>query len=429
MKNKFSKFAAAAGSFALAASMFAPMATMAATNYTPVAGTSCPFNKYLIMDAGDTVPNATFSFTVAPGQPISADTSDNATMEVMAGVGTPTIANVTFSPSDTTDTSTTGLIDIGRTNVQRGGSAGDTVQFDSGEKFATKQATVDFSSVTFNEPGIYRYIITETADADHAAAGIIHDTDVDRVLDVYVIDDGTGTLEVESYVIHTDVNNPAINATMGSADVQTALAAVADKTDGFTNEYASKDLKIEKEVTGNQASRDKYFALTVTCDNIADEDSYVVSIADDSVESTNDGNADAQSGAAKIGGTIAANAGQTNPQTVLGEDLKAGVTFYLQHGQSVVIRGLAPNATYYVTENAEDYASAVKAGDTNGTSAAPAVLGTVAGANKMATAGFTNTREGIVPTGVVLYVGLGIALIALGAGGFVLVSRKRREED
>ena len=58
--------------------------------------------KYLIMDAGDNVPNATFSFTVAPGAARSVDTSDNAVMQVLPGVGTPTIADVTFSNSDAT---------------------------------------------------------------------------------------------------------------------------------------------------------------------------------------------------------------------------------------------------------------------------------------------------------------------------------------
>lgn len=409
----------------LGISLASPFAGVrAATNYSPVAGTSCNFNKYLIMDAGDSVPNVTFAFTVAPGQAVSASTADNAVMEVMAGIGTPTIGNVTFAPGDTTATAAGTNIDVARTNAQRGGSAGDTVQFDSGEKYATKQATISFDGITFPEPGIYRYIVTETANADHTAAGIIHDTDTDRVLDVYVTDDGNGTLAVSSYVLHTNVNDPVINTNMGSADVATAGAALADKTDGFTNEYVSKDLKIEKEVTGNQASRDKYFEFTVTCDDIADNDSYVVSIANDNDANTNDGSADATSGAAKTGGTIEANAGKTNPTTVTGAQLKAGQKFYLQHGQSVVIRGLAPNVRYAVTENAEDYSSAQKTGDTNN-----GVIGTVAGNNKMATAGFTNTRNGIIPTGVMTAVAGGVALAAIGAGGLGLMASKKRRED
>lgn len=397
-----------------------------AASYTPIAGTSCNFNKYLIMDSGDSVPNATFSFTVAPGQAVSASTSGNAVMEVMAGIGTPTIADVTFAPGDETATSAGSNIDVARNQEARTGTAGtDTVQLDEGEKYATKQATVSFSGITFPEPGIYRYVISETANADHAAAGIIHDTDTDRILDVYVVDNN-GSLEVASYVLHTNASNPVINTTMGSADVAAAGNALSDKTDGFTNEYSSKDLKIEKEVTGNQASKDKYFEFTVKATNVADTDTYVVSLANDNNADTNDGSADATSGEAKTGGTIAANAGKTNPTTVTGAQLKseAGVKFYLQHGQSIVIRGLAPNAGYTVTENAEDYASAPKNGDTNS-----GTIGTVAGSNKMATAGFTNTRDGIIPTGVVSAVAGGIALLGVGAGGYTLLSARKKDRD
>lgn len=396
---------------------------MAGTVYTPVAGTSTTFNKNLILDAADTVPNATFSFTVAPGTARSIDTADNGVMEVKAGIGTPTIADVTFSPSDTTTTTTTGNIDVQRDEQDRTGTAGtDTVQLDAGEKFACKTATVSFSGITFDEPGIYRYIVSETANATHAAAGIIHDTDTDRVLDVYVTDDGNGNLVVSGYVMHTDNDDVAIGASMGSDDVQAAGDALDDKTDGFTNEYTTKDLKIEKEVSGNQASRDKYFALTVTCDNVADADSFNVSIADDNNADTNDGNADATSGTTTD--TKAANRSQTNSTTVTGAQLKAGKTFYLQHGQSVVIQGLPANATYYVTEDAEDYSSAVKSGDTNGSQASPASLGS----GKLTTAGFTNTRNGIIPTGVLLTVLPGAIAIA-GAAAGIAANRRRHEEE
>ena len=394
--------------------------TTASSAYTPVKGTSCNFNKYLIMDAGDSVPNATFSFTVAPGTARSADTADNSVMQVLAGVGTPTIADVTFAPSDSTATAAGTNIDVARTQEDRTGTAGtDTVQLDSGEKYATKQAAVDFSSVSFNEPGIYRYIITETANADHAAAGIIHDTDTDRVLDVYVTDNG-GTLEVSAYVLHTDDEDVAIGNSMGSADVAAAGEALEDKTDGFTNEYTSKDLKVEKEVSGNQASRDKYFEFTVTATNVTDADSYVVSLADDNDANTNDGSADAKSGTTAA--TIEANQDKTNPTTVTGAQLKEGVKFYLHHNQSVVVRGLPLNANYTVTENAEDYASEVKSGDTNS-----GTIGTVAGENKMATAGFTNTRNGVIPTGVMLTVVPGVAIVAVALVGLIALKRKKDE--
>ena len=408
-------------------SLFATvMPVKAATTYTPVAGTSCNFNKYLIMDAGDTVPNVTFEFTVAPGAARSSDTSDNSVMQVLPGVGTPTISAVTFSPSDGTKTEVGDDIDVRRPASDRatGLTAANGVQLENGEKYATKQATVSFSGISFNEPGIYRYIITETANADHVAAGIMHDNDTDRVLDVYVKDNGSGTLVVDAYVMHKNDDDVAIGDNMGSADVAAAAAALDDKTDGFTNEYNSKDLKIEKEVSGNQASRDKYFELTVKVEDVADADIFVVSLAADTDDKTNDGNADAISGTTAA--TIAANQGKTNPTSVTGAQLKTGVKFYLQHGQSVVIRGLAPNATYTVTENAEDYKSAEKSGDTN-----RGTIGTVAGTDKMATAGFTNTRNGIIPTGILLSATPWIILAVIVIAGIIFFAyrSKRRYED
>ena len=431
------RLASKIGAAVLAASMMMSMAApaMAATTYTPVAGTSCNFNKYLIMDAGDTVPNVSFDFTVAAGTAVSADTSDNQYMQVLPGivltenneVTSPSIATVTFDDEDTTSTTSTGLIDVNRTASERGvanGATGPHVQLDSGQKFATQQATVSFSGITFPEPGIYRYIISETADATHAAAGITHDDDSDRVLDVYVTDNGSGTLVVSGYVLHTTESNPAIGSDMGSDDVQAAGDALADKTDGFTNEMTGrKDLQINKAVSGNQASRDKWFKLTATLTGVNASDTFVVSIANDSDANTNDGNADATSGTTAA--TKAANQGQTNATSVTGTELLAGKDFYLQHGQSVVIRGLPLNAVYTLTEDAEDYASAQTTGMTN-----TGTIGTVAGENKVAQAGFTNTRNGVIPTGVMMAVApFAIATLIGGAGVATMSMKKRKKEE
>ena len=467
------RLASKIGAAVLAASMMMSMAApaMAATTYTPVAGTSTTFNKYLIMDNGDSVPNATFSFTVAPGTAIPAaaeswsydgtpyesqalaeaaaaadggSASDvvhnDATMAVLAGLGTPTIADITFAPSDTSSatSTTTGLIDIQRDNEDRGGTAGDdAVQLDSGEKFVTKTATVSFSGITFPEPGVYRYIISETADAAHASAGITHDTDSDRVLDVYVTDDGTGTLVVSSYVLHTDVNGVAPTANGGSGDVSNAGDAVADKTDGFTNEVSGyKDLAVKKEVSGNQASRDKYFKLTVTVPSLAATDTFVVSLADDSDAATPvDGSADAapsQNAATKY-------STMSNPSSVTGSQLGSGVDFYLQHGQSVVIRGLPLDATYSVVEDAEDYVSTAADGtagvtgytDKVATGSGETLADIVSSASdKTIQTSYINTRNGVIPTGVMMAVApFAIATLIGGAGVATMSMKKRKKEE
>ena len=418
-----------------------------AENYTPVAGTSCTFKKYLIMDAGDTVPDATFSFTVAAGTPISTDTSSNDEMEVLAGVvvkdpdtgkvTSPSIADVTFASGDATATAAGDNIDVARTAGDRVDGLTSGVQLESGEKYATQTATVSFTGITFPEPGIYRYIITETPNEDNAAMGIMNDNDVDRVLDVYVTDNGLGVLEVSSYVLHTNEDDVAINATMGSADVATQLLALDDKTDGFTNEYHVKDLAFKKEVAGNQASRDKYFKFTVKVEGLIDGKSYTVSLGSDGDDATLDGNADATSGTNSA--TITANQEQTNPASVLGSDLKTGVNFYLQHGQSIVIRGLSENATYEITEDAEDYKS-IAAGVTDynapvktvSTDDTKATIGAVAGSNKTVKTSFLNERSGIIPTGVLLSVGPWVLLGAVLLGGvifFAVRSKKKYDEE
>ena len=242
---------------------------------TPVDGTSLTFKKFLIIGAGDNVPNVTFSYTIAAGTAISTDTSSNTEFQVDAGVDADkvTITDTTFAPRATTYTSVqTGDIDVTRQASDRAtGLTADTgVEFETskGEQYAVQNATVDFSGVTFVEPGVYRYIITETASTTNAAAGIMHDNDVDRVLDVYVTDNN-GTLEISGYVLHKNESNIAISSTMGSNDVMSEGEPLDDKTDGFTNEYKSKELVFKKEVVGNQASRDKYFEFTLKLENVA----------------------------------------------------------------------------------------------------------------------------------------------------------------
>ena len=401
---------------------------------TPVDGTSLTFKKFLIIGAGDNVPNVTFSYTIAAGTAISTDTSSNTEFQVDAGVDADkvTITDTTFAPRATTYTSVqTGDIDVTRQASDRAtGLTADTgVEFETskGEQYAVQNATVDFSGVTFVEPGVYRYIITETASTTNAAAGIMHDNDVDRVLDVYVTDNN-GTLEISGYVLHKNESNIAISSTMGSNDVMSEGEPLDDKTDGFTNEYKSKDLVFKKEVVGNQASRDKYFEFTLKLENVGNENTFTVSIADDNDPNTTDGNADATSGSNNA--TITANRGKENVLT-LTSDASGEITrkFYLQHGQSIAVRGLPLNAEYTVTENAEDYKStgASVAGYTDATSGD---IGIVAGNNKVVKTSFKNERQGIIPTGLFTIVGPAIAviLIALIGIGIVLMGKRRKEE-
>lgn len=401
---------------------------------TSVGGTSFTFKKFLIIGAGDNVPNVTFSYSIEAGTALSTSTSDNSVFQVDAGIDAEkiTITDTTFAPGETTYTSVqSDDVDVNRAASDRAtGLTADTgVEFETskGEKYAVKTATVDFSNITFVEPGIYRYIITEKASETNAAAGIMHDNDVDRVLDVYVTDNN-GTLVISGYVLHKNASNVKIGETMGSDDVVATEEKLADKTDGFTNEYKSKDLVFKKEVSGNQASRDKYFEFTLKITGLTSGNVYTVSLADDSDANTTDGNADATSGSNNA--TIAENSGKTNVLKLTSDSNgQIEQKFYLQHGQSIAVRGLPINATYTLTENAEDYKSTAS-GVSGYDKATTGEIGTIAGNEKVVKTSYKNERQGVIPTGVISVVGPAVAviMIAVVGLGIVLLGKRRKEE-
>ncbi len=379
--------------------------------YAPVSGTNTSFNKYLVMDSNANVPNVTFNYTIAPGAAIAA----GATFAVSAGND----AAVTGTPTIAADQAAFSTADVKLDAVAQG----DSVTLDAGESYVKKSVTIDFSGVRFSEPGVYRWMITEQETA--GAMGMAYDTQkgadatsMQRVLDVYVIDND-GALEVASYVIHEKTDAPALGADKGTADVATALAKVNDKSDGYVNEYTSYDLSFSKAVSGNQASRDKVFAFTVVISGAVEGTKYDVDISG------------AQATSASNAATIEANAGKTNvTQLTVGADGSVTQVFYLTHGQSITIKGLAAGTKYSITENAEDYKPSTiwtKGGEPiNGTTAS---VSETEGIASDASVAFTNTRNGMVPTGVALSLLPGIALIGVGGGFAVAASRKKKEDE
>lgn len=370
----------------------AAITASAEDTYTPVAGTSTQFNKYLVVDEDTNIPAISFDFTVASGTAVPADASAG-TPAILAGVGSPTIATVTFTDGQTTST-----------------TAPSDLTLASGKKFAVQTATVDFTGVTFTEPGVYRYVITEQETA--GAKAVTYDTQADipgskvRYLDVYV-EDSNNALTVSSYVMHetTDVvpNNDADSA----AD---------DKSSSYVNEIATKDLEFGKEVTGNQGSKDKYFLFTLNITNAQASTTYSVDLTG--------------AEAAPTATDATEYSSMTNPTSfTTNGDGAATVTFYLKDGQYIKIPGLPEGYGYTLTEDAEDYTSA------NGITAAEGKNSTaysdpVTGSNVSADVktGFTNTRDGIIPTGVLLTIApFAIGILLFGALAIFLISKRKRD--
>ena len=362
----------------------------AAANYTPVKGTSTSFAKYFVLKESAKVPDAEFTFTIEPG---NAQTYSDSRMEVLAGVGQPVIGTAVFTEGETASS----VI-----------APGDSVTLDEGEKYAKKTVTVDFGQVSFDEPGIYRYIVKENEIASRN--DIAYDTDAaapgskTRYLDVYVIDEN-GSLQVDAYVLHESESEIALTADNGSLHEPSRLE---DKSDGFVNRYLTQDLTFAKKVSGNQGSKDKYFEFTLHLEGAQPSMTYEIDLE----------NAEGVSGSNSA--TIEANTGKNNPSSLtVDAEGKGTWKFYLKHGQSVRIQGLPKTTDYALTENEEDYLSLPGIEETN----PDPVSGTVE--SKDLFTGFTNVRDGIIPTGVLIPVSYGALLIGLGAA---VLLRKRREE-
>ncbi len=443
---KKTKILATITSAVLVAAVFAamPLSASAATTYTPVAGGTTNFDKYLVMNEGANVPNVSFEYTVTSGTAQNFDASGK-TIQVYAG---PTPEKITFSGKDISDTTPTDSkfevafkqtdAAILEANV---GSTDYVKNLDAGEKYAKKTAALDFSGVNFDEPGIYRYIITETQGTDQS---IVYDADATRVLDVYVVDNA-GNLEVSSYVLHATDSTVSIDSTTYGSDGKVVTGDDSDhKSQGFTNEYTSYDLTFSKTVSGNQASKDKYFAFTVNIENAVAGTVYDVSYADDSNDSTTDGNADAAINANPNNATTVITTDVNQPATITVPAGKTSVSqiFYLQHGQKIAVRGLAKGTKYTVSENPEDYiasATAADGVDKNTDDATTAGTEITLDANAMtdtfvkgnAVVDFTNTREGTIPTGVILAVAAPVAVgvILLAAIIVVAIKNKRRDSE
>ena len=420
MRKLRTKIGAMIASATLAVAMMA-MPASAGTTYTPVTGDDTfTFNKYLIVNEGSDVPDATFNFSIASVDAINADSEKN-TMAVLSG---PVVTDGTNVTAPTVGIATFAATDVPQTTV----ASGDSITLTSGEAYVKKVVSVDFSGVSFTEPGIYRYILSEVV--DNTLMGMSYDVKHgengihgQRTLDVYVTDKTNATtgaheLKISGYVMHETLDAPSRGTDLG-----TAGGTLSDKSDGFVNSHEAFDLKFSKTVAGNQASRDKYFEFTVTITGAVPGTEYTVSYAGADVSIPANPNA----------ATTVISEAKTQPEKItVGTNGSIAQVFYLQHGQSIAIRGLAEGTKYMIVENAEDYKAVSTTNDTNAEVKSDAVMNNTTGITANTTADFTNTRDGIIPTGVILSVApwviAGIVIIG-GIVFFAIRSKKKYDEE
>ena len=455
-KNKMISVVAA-GILALSSAVSAPVQVGAASSYKPVAGGTVEFEKYLVYKNSANCPTAEFSFTIADGTAIAADKTASKSA-VYAGNSDPSVsdtapviyntanhsagAKAVFDNTKAVYTTAQALDSTGNFG-NHATLTNDPVDLTGNKAYSRDRVTVDFTGVTFSEPGVYRWVISEAAmTSAQQELGFTADPDATRVLDVYVRDKGTvdassqkWELEIVGYVLHNnETYQPSDNATATEPDLSNA----STKAIGYTNSFDTYNLSFSNQISGNQASRDKYFKYTVTIEEAGVGTKMYVDIAnaDGTVESN--------------GATLDAYEGLTNPnsfetdatnQRYIVTDANATVTkdFYLQHGQSVTIKGLPVNSKYTIVEVAEDYdPSAEITGDTvSGKTGSNIIIPAESAGTSSTTLtvtdtdmtadtsiAFTNERLGTIPTGVLTSVLPGMVIIMISAAGFFILRKK-----
>lgn len=405
---KRTRFLAGLAALALAgAAMSAvPFGASAATSYAAARADgsveTTDFTKYLVLDKNTSVQPASYTFTITGAAGAAIPTGETGVLEVLAGVGSPTIGEASFAVADNTSAVLESADNVPADVVFT------TPDDKNDEKYVSKTVSIDFSNVTFTEPGVYRYTIAENGTGEV------------RTLDVYVEDAGTTVddgadagkpqLKIAGYVMY-----PGEKSDNPPAD---GNVPAAQKSNSITNHFDSYSLSVGKKVQGNQGSKDKYFKFTVSITNVAAGAVFPVG-----------GNADA---------SITANAATTYSTGTNATSLTAGADgvsadFYLQDGQYIVISGLPDEAHYEVTEAAEDYTAAAVSSTNTFAIGSVTFDDDVSGdinADDVQT-GFINTREGTIPTGVVMAVAgpAAVGLVLVAGIAFLTIRSRRRDAE
>lgn len=386
MNKKFSRFL----TMALVLVMFLAFSVPAyALNASSSGGsTTVPVNKTLSMSDKAVPEDVTFTFNLAAADGTTSEgtltTSGTDSYMVYAGI----TEGVTYAAAASNSNIVSGDLNGSGAQVTLKFNANDSYT-GTGTKSLQKSFTIDFSGVAYTEPGVYRYKFTESSLTGY-------DTD-DSVyyIDVYVeyVDGSSAEALTIGKIVVTKGTHGGVGAT------------VSDKKDSadFVNEKETYDVTLTKTVTGNQGSRNQEFTFTVTLTDVPN------------------GNY-TYTGPGTATGTIAVPNGSA--------------TVTLKHGQTITINDLPAGAKWSIVEN--DYTgtnggyttTVAVSGDTgasadNATRTAKNETGI---ANDTAVT-FTNTRNGTVPTGVLLTVAPFAALMAVGAAGVTVMMRKKRAEE
>ena len=372
----------------------------------------------------------TFTYSIAnvegkADNELIQDASATGSDQVYNGI-TPNAVTLSGLTDETKKSLTLGLTDY---NVAAATTADQKTAYDNKEKVSSKTFMINFEGVTFPEAGIYRYVITATANDD---AKVTDATKTQkRYLDVWVKKYLDNSLHVEGMVMHS------------TADLHVTTGTTDNKVYSFdaVSSQKSLNLTVNHHAGGKQASKLESYNYTLTM-----------------------GNGIAGSSITWQKGT------ESGAVTAFNSEKSTTYSFSLKDGESIIFKCIPEGASYTVSVTDASKATMIKEGlatvvnfekdystSTTGTdsdvstdeSAVSSTTKAIAVSAKAAsetavadsiysvsdtnltantTIGFTGYKDGTIPTGVILTVAPYAVLLAAGFFGLIIFMKKRKEE-
>ncbi len=378
---KFSKISKRLAACTLAGAMMVSMLGMTAFAEEQASSSrnaAVQFNKVLDMTSADgaSVPDVTFSYEIAAGPSAEANIEKN-TPEIIAGVVVKDDDGNVIAPfiSDVSFPTTDGKL--------------------------TQPVTVNFSGVTFEKPGIYRYVITEIKRTDDIYENIDYGN-VTRYLDVYVenvIDKATN--KVTGYTITKSILTENSIIPVQSEDGKSLIydKGKESKADGYKNAYKTWSLTLDKTLAGTMANYNDKFNFTIEITGVQN------------------------------GSTVTVNGNPTEGAT----NKKITITSELGHGDRITIKGIPSNASYKIVEDLTGkagYTTSIKEKQDNSDKVVTRDDVEITKAMDKANeeVHYTNTKNAVSPTGVALTVAPYLVMVAAAGILAILFLRRRHEE-
>lgn len=311
-----------------------------------------------------------------------------------------------------------------------GWTTNDEVDASSSGTANKKPITIDFTGVTFERAGVYRYEIDETVETAigedttaYAAAGVVNgDISATRFLDVYVKDNDTTPANKDIYGYVLMDANDAVNNT-DAAKTEGFVASGSGSSAKTADQYHTFNLKITKMVAGDNynmnATNGHKFPFTVTFTNNTVTNNVLPIIT------KSDNNAEFSSvSAGAITAFNAANPKLGHEGWVLFTGIPMGTSI------SITEQNDEANTTYAVTTSGADTNIGTAESVTSGqsTTGTISINAQTAGSEADKNVTVTNTMVLISPTGVALRYAPYLAMLGAGVVALPLTLRKREEE-